>query len=292
MCAANTTGTAGNVTDANATSSVTAASVFDRIAASGEALRIGLGREEMATLATQLRLTAGQLEAVAAVLDHAAAEKHSDAVEALTRLGRLSTKAPKTFANFDFSRIQGEFTEALTTLPTLSDVYARNNLAFIGPSGVGKSHLAEAYARECCERGMSAYMVTARELRAMLGKAVDAGRADRAVSNLVRKTCLVVDEIGHCAFDLECTELFYDVVSGRHKKDGPNTMILVSNVAASKWGEYFTGDHALIDSLDRAFDRASVFVIKGASYRGSGLRTFTFETVPTAQSAARRPTTA
>ena len=139
---------------------------------------------------------------------------------------------------------------------------------------------------------MTAYMVTARELRAKFRKAIEAGGTDKAVAELVKKTCLVVDEIGHCAFDLECTEPSCDVVSRRHKKDGPNTMILVSNVAPSKWGEYFTGDDALIDSLDRAFDRASVFMIKGASYRGSGLRTFTFETVPAAQSAGDRPTKA
>lgn len=286
MCAADTTPSAGTPAAAPTPT------VFDRIAASGEALKIGLGQVETATLASQLRLTSDQLEAVAAVLDHAAAEKHRATVQTLTNLGRLSSKAPKTFANFDFSRVQGEFHEALTTLPTLSDLYARNNLAFIGPSGVGKSHLAEAYARECCERGMTAYMVTARELRAKFRKAIEAGGTDKAVAELVKKTCLVVDEIGHCAFDLECTELFYDVVSRRHKKDGPNTMILVSNVAPSKWGEYFTGDDALIDSLDRAFDRASVFMIKGASYRGSGLRTFTFETVPAAQSAGDRPTKA
>jgi len=226
---------------------------------------------------------------VASVLEHAAAEKHRRTVETLVRTARLPTRAPKTFANFDFSRIQGKDAEALRTLPTLSNLYARRNIAFVGPSGVGKTHLADAYARECCERGLKAYRLKATELRDKLAKAVREGRAAGVVASLVRPSCLVVDEVGRCVFDRDCTNLFFHIVDRRYEKECPNTMILTSNVPASRWGEFFTGDDALLCSLDRIFDRATVFVIRGASYRGQQLQTFTVEAAPSGPATGGRP---
>lgn len=260
--------------------SAQAQTVYDRIAGYGEALGIGLCQTEVGVLATEHSLTQDQLEAVATVLAHAAEERRRSTVDTLVRTSRLPSRAPKSFANFDFSRIQGRDAEALLALPTLSHLYARRNVAFVGPSGVGKTHLAESYARACCERGMKSYVLKANELRDKLEKAVRNGTASRAVTSLVRPSCLVVDGIGRCTLDRACTDLFFDVVDRRCEKDGPNTMILTSTEPASKWGDYFTGDDALLRALDRIFDRAAVYVIKGSSYRGSQLLTFSVETAP------------
>ena len=78
------------------------------------------------------------------------------------------------------------------------------------------------------------------------------------------------------------TDLFFDVVDRRYEKEGPNTMILTSNTPTNNWDEFFTGDETLLCTLDRLFDRASVFVMKGASFRGAGLEVFSVETAPLA----------
>lgn len=67
----------------------------------------------------------------------------------------------------------------------------------------------------------------------------------------------------------------------RYEKDSPNTMILTSNTSTNRWDEFFEGDDTLLCTLDRLFDRASVFVMKGASYRGSELEIFSVESSPT-----------
>ncbi|WP_130811465.1 hypothetical protein [Olsenella sp. Marseille-P4559] len=59
-------------------------------------------------------------------------------------------------------------------------------------------------------------------------------------------------------------------------------MILASNMAPSPWDEFFTGDEALLCALDRAFDKASVFMMRGPSYRGRGLDAYSVEAVPQA----------
>lgn len=78
------------------------------------------------------------------------------------------------------------------------------------------------------------------------------------------------------------TDLFFDVVDRRYEKEGPNAMVLTSNIAPSGWDEFFTGDDTLLCALDRLFDKASVFVMRGPSYRGRGLDTYSVEAVPQA----------
>ena len=54
-------------------------------------------------------------------------------------------------------------------------------------------------------------------------------------------------------------------------------MILTSNAPVSSWDEFFAGDETLLCALDRIFDRATVFIMKGASFRGAELETLTVE---------------
>ncbi len=153
---------------------------------------------------------------------------------------------------------------------------------FVGPGGIGKTHLAQAYGRECCMRGLKTYYIKATELRDRFQKAVQRGNTSRVVSSLVKPSCLIVDEVGRCVYDRPCTDLFFDVVDRRYEKEGPNAMVLTSNIAPSGWDEFFTGDDTLLCALDRLFDKASVFVIRGPSYRGRELDTYSVEAVPQA----------
>lgn len=136
--------------------------------------------------------------------------------------------------------------------------------------------------RECCMRGLKTYYIKATELRDRFQKAVQRGNTSRVVSSLVKPSCLIVDEVGRCVYDRPCTDLFFDVVDRRYEKEGPNAMVLTSNIAPSGWDEFFTGDDTLLCALDRLFDKASVFVMRGPSYRGRGLDTYSVEAVPQA----------
>ena len=235
--------------------------------------------EDAAAVYDRVSARAASLDAVFSYL---ADKRHDQVIETLLKLSRLPQKAPKTFAGFDFDRIRGRDAGALRKLPALANLHARKNLAFIGPGGIGKTHLAQAYGRECCLNGYLTYYLKATELRDKLRRAADSGSVSRAVAALVKPSCLIVDEVGRCTFDKACTDLFFDVVDRRYEKDCANTMILTSNTPTNNWDEFFTGDDTLLCTLDRLFDRASVFVMKGASFRGAELEIFSVETTPLA----------
>lgn len=186
--------------------------------------------------------------------------KNQSVVETLLRLSRLPQKNPKSFDNFDFSRIHGKSVEHLKNLPALTAIHAHKNLAFIGPHGVGKTHLACAYGRACCEKKMKAYFLKASELNERL---TDARRLDRTgsmIDFLVKPSCLIIDEIGRCVFDKENTRLFFDLIDRRYSREGANCMIFTSNMQPDTWSDFFTEDSSLLcalDSLDHMYSRAS-----------------------------------
>lgn len=237
---------------------------------------------EVAALASDHDMGDAGLGALAVTFDHLAEKGRRASTGTLPGLPGLPRREPKTFDGFDLSRTRGRDAGALAKLPALADLYAHRNVAFIGPGGIGKTHLAQAYGRECCMRGLKTYYVKANEPGDRFQRAAERGSAQRAVATLARPSCLIVDEVGRCVFDRACTDLFFDVIDRRYEKEGPNTMILTSNMAPSSWDEFFTGDEALLCALDRAFDKASVFMMRGPSYRGRGLDTYSVEAVPQA----------
>ena len=76
--------------------------------------------------------------------------------------------------------------------------------------------------------------------------------------------------------------MFFDVIDRRYNKEGPNIMIFTSNKGADKWNEFFSEDSSLLCALDRIFDDATVYVIKGNSYRGRKRETISLTAGPSA----------
>ena len=122
---------------------------------SKDLMKFGLTVEEFAVLAQKNNMSDAEVLAVAKVFEYLKAKKDRSTVDFLLRTSRLPLKVPKTFDNFDFNRVTGKNVDKLRSLSTLSALYAHKNLAFIGKPGTGKTHLAQAFGRACCEHGIT-----------------------------------------------------------------------------------------------------------------------------------------
>ena len=253
-------------------------SVFERIQACAAYLGIDVYTQELALFMENNNFSETDLLAIQETFEYLQERKQESIVATLLRMSRLPLKEPKTFEGFDFSLVKGKNADALRGISTLAALHAHKNLAFIGPQGVGKTHLAMAFGRECCLNGYKTYFLKATELNQRLTDARKYGHESSTINGLVKPSCLIIDEVGRCIFSKENTRMFFDVIDRRYNKEGPNTMILTSNIGPDKWSEFFSDDSSLLCSLDRIFDAATVFMMKGQSYRGRKCETIAIET--------------
>lgn len=251
---------------------------FSDVEQTARAVGVDLSIDEFSRLADELHLDAKQLDAVKEVFEYLRNKKVQNTIEMYLRTSRLPLKVPKTFESFDFSVIRGRHADRLRALPSLAAIHAHKNLAFIGPPGTGKTHLAQAYGYECCQNMMKTYFIKMTELRDKFTSARRNGKEASCLNGLVRPACLIIDEVGHCEFDKENTRLFFDMIDRRYNRQGCNNIIFTSNKNPSQWKQNFNEDDDLLCALDRIFDDATVFNIRGDSYRGKKLENIALST--------------
>jgi DNA replication protein DnaC len=68
------------------------------------------------------------------------------------------------------------------------------------------------------------------------------------------------------------------MIDRRYNRDGTNNIIFTSNKSPALWKNDFNEDDDLLCALDRIFDDATVFNIRGDSYRGKRLENIALKT--------------
>jgi DNA replication protein DnaC len=140
------------------------------------------------------------------------------------------------------------------------------NIVFLGPPGVGKTHLAIALGVMTCEMGHRVTFTTAIDMARRLTKAMAENRLHRELNALKQPKLLIIDEVGYLSLDGAQASLLFQVISSRYEKN--QAMILTSNKAFGDWAHVFAGDTILASAaLDRLLHRCTVVNIRGDSYR-------------------------
>ena len=181
------------------------------------------------------------------------------------RLRRASFLAEKTLEGFDWSFNPSINRQQIHDLATGAWIERKEACLIVGPSGTGKSHLAQALGHEACRRGYDVLFTPAAKMLAHLNGGRADGSYDRRLAGYLRPDLLVLDDFGLRPLRGSEGEDFYEVIGERYER---GSLLVTSNRDYTEWPEAF-GENPLLASaaLDRIAHRAHLITITGASYR-------------------------
>lgn len=177
-----------------------------------------------------------------------------------------SSKFPaiKSLETFDFDAIPALNRKLVVDLARCEFIDSRENIIALGPSGVGKTHIAIGLGLAACQRGFKTRFTTAAAIVHELIEARDDKRLLRLQKQLAGHELLIIDELGFVPLSKTGAELLFELIGQRYER---GATIITSNLPFDEWTATF-GDERLTGALlDRLTHHVHILEMNGRSYR-------------------------
>lgn len=172
--------------------------------------------------------------------------------------------AGKTLESFDFSFNPSINSPLIRELATCRFIEKGENIFLLGPTGTGKTHLAQAISHMACRQFLTVEFYNFHEFFSKLHKADLMNRIDKLMKSLIKADLIVIDDFAFKKIDQKSAEYLYALVDDRYRQ---RSIILTSNRAMNDWVSIFPDPIMANAFMDRLAHNAHQIIIKGESFR-------------------------
>lgn len=181
------------------------------------------------------------------------------------RLRRANFRSEKTLEGFDFDRLPTLNRAVIHDLATCRFIEEKVAVLIAGPTGTGKSHLAQSLGHAAARMGYDVLFVTQKQLMDKLREARATDGYQRRFQQLIKVPLMIIDDFGLKPLRPPEDEDFHDLIAERYER---TATILTSNLDFTEWGEAFIANKMIgAATLDRLRHGAYRVVLEGDSYR-------------------------
>ncbi|MBF0555453.1 MAG: ATP-binding protein, partial [Nitrospirae bacterium] len=183
------------------------------------------------------------------------------------KIGKAKFPFLKSLEDFDFTFQPGIKEKEVIALSSLEFIEKKKNVIFLGPPGVGKTHLAVGLGNKACVARYRVLFTTVQEIIEELIISKKDGSLLEKLLAYSRLNLLIIDELGYMPISKEQANLLFQLISIRYEK---GSIILTSNYNFDQWGEIFDDNVVASAIIDRLVHHANIFFINGSSFRLKG----------------------
>jgi DNA replication protein DnaC len=226
-------------------------------------LRLGATASQLAHLLEQAEANElSYLDFAQQIAQHELSERTRSRIA--RHLKQAQLPAHKPLETFDY-RHQSTITKRqVNALLDFGFIDQRQNLVFIGPPGVGKTHLAIGIALKAIDAGYKVLFRTALALVEDLELAEMKGELKKRLTQLAKYDVLVIDELGYLPMTRQARYNLFQLINSLYEY---RSIILTTNKDFTNWGEFFHDDAVAVPIIDRVIHHSHIFMLGGESYR-------------------------
>ena len=179
-------------------------------------------------------------------------------------MSRAGFPVKKELEEFDFMYQTTITKKQIVNLLDFGFIDNRESVVFIGPPGVGKTHLAIAVGVKAVETGYKVLFSTALTLVESLDLAEARGELKKKINWLLKFDLVIVDELGYLPLNQKSVYNFFQFINALYEY---RSIALTTNKEFTSWGEFFVNDNLAVPIVDRLIHRSHIFIMGGESYR-------------------------